>query len=356
MHMETSKNKIIERVPSLDGLRAFSVLLVIGGHFLYAHPELDKSSLLAIILEGSLGVRFFFVISGFLITTLLMRELDTYGSISLKNFYARRIIRLLPVYYLFIIFLFFMTIFTPMRLYDCNFLTAITFTKNYACRAWVDGHLWSLAVEQQFYLIWPPVFVLLGAKRVWIFAAFFILLAPISRAIEYKIGSRLYAWLPSNADVLMIGCLLAVYGGKYRQKLEKIFHWRPIATKILIVFLLYFPVYLSKNLLLGAFNVMFGPMIQGISAALLIVCLTYKRDGLLFTILNNRHVLYVGAISYSLYIWQMPFLARKNSYRNEEMWFLETPINLILILVLSVISFHFFEKPFMKLRHRLHFR
>jgi peptidoglycan/LPS O-acetylase OafA/YrhL len=257
-------------VPSLNGLRAVSVSLVIGSHLFYAHPELAQSTYLTLLFNGALGVRIFFVISGFLITMLLLREMDNYGFVSLSNFYVRRIIRLFPVQFIYILFLFFMTLVTPLRIDACRYVTAITFTKNYACGGWIDGHLWSLSVEEQFYLIWPIALISMRTKNAWVFAIFLIGFAPISRAIEYMLGSRLYAWLPSNADGLMIGCLLALYAQRHSGKLEKIAAWHPTTTRVMSVLLMYIPILLSSRKLFGVFTVTLGPTLQTACAAVLI--------------------------------------------------------------------------------------
>ena len=208
--------------------------------------------------------------------------MDRYGSVSLKHFYLRRALRLFPVQFSFILFLFFLTFVTPLKIDACRYITAITFIKNYACSGWVDGHLWSLSVEEQFYLIWPIALVSMRVENAWIFAVFLICLAPISRAVEYLLGSRVYAWLPSNADILMIGCLLALYAQRHRSELEKIAAWHPTAARILAALLMYVSVFLGSQHLLGKFTVMLGPTLQAIGAAVLIVSLVYNRNGIGF--------------------------------------------------------------------------
>jgi peptidoglycan/LPS O-acetylase OafA/YrhL len=182
----------------LDGLRAVSVVVVIGCHFAYAHAELDRGAVVGRIFDGDLGVRIFFVISGFLITTLMLQEKKRYGNVSLKNFYLRRMLRLFPVQYAFVAFLVAIALVMPVRASTCGIITAATFTRNYACFEWIDGHFWSLAVEEQFYLIWPIALVALRQRSLLLFAVVLILVAPLSRAVQYHLDIHPYGWLTSN--------------------------------------------------------------------------------------------------------------------------------------------------------------
>lgn len=132
-----------ERLPSLDGLRAVSIAMVIGAHAIGAFGLPGWLQPFAFIIDGDLGVRIFFCISGFLITHLLLHERKRTGSIDLKAFYVRRALRIIPVAYAFIAVLLILTALGQLHLPACNFVTALTFTKNYACAALPDGHLWS---------------------------------------------------------------------------------------------------------------------------------------------------------------------------------------------------------------------
>jgi peptidoglycan/LPS O-acetylase OafA/YrhL len=153
-----------KKLPSLDGWRAVSIALVLIAHSKYAagFPAMLGSALDGFnangIAPGSLGVRFFFVISGFLITWLLLQEQAKHGVISLKHFYLRRALRILPVYFLYLFVLGFLTHYSQPA---SDWLTNLTFTTNYFWPPEPTAHLWSLGVEEQFYLLWPGLLVLL---------------------------------------------------------------------------------------------------------------------------------------------------------------------------------------------------
>jgi peptidoglycan/LPS O-acetylase OafA/YrhL len=194
-------------IPSLDGLRGVAVTLVIIAHLGIidrAHAFLLKRGipLFPHIFEfdaGDLGVSVFFVISGYLITTLLLRQSEDSGSISLKNFYLRRLFRISPPYclYLLAILALWALHIVPMR--AGAFLSALTYTSNYypyssshpESYGWLVGHTWSLSLEEQFYLIWPACLQYLGKRKAALLGIGTLILAPALRMPPYMYSPRL---------------------------------------------------------------------------------------------------------------------------------------------------------------------
>ena len=138
-------------IPILDGLRAVSIAFVLFGHlaqtrnFLQINPNLTLAEF---------GVRVFFVISGYLITSILLAELSRKGSISLSRFYFRRTMRLFPAAYVFVGVMAILATYGIVHLERWDVAFALTYTTDFNnSRAWSVGHLWSLAVEEQFYLV-----------------------------------------------------------------------------------------------------------------------------------------------------------------------------------------------------------
>ncbi|MDO8941596.1 MAG: acyltransferase, partial [Desulfobacterales bacterium] len=171
-----------DHIPSLDGLRAISITLVLLGHLSGTQGFVRLN--LGVGDYAHLGVVVFFVISGFLITRLLLSEHAKRGSISLKLFYARRTLRLFPASYAFVgcVWLLWLAGIVPLQSRDL--WHAVTYTVNYAPDiAWSVGHLWSLSVEEQFYLLWPFAFVTMGPRRASWVAGGVILLGPVARVV-----------------------------------------------------------------------------------------------------------------------------------------------------------------------------
>jgi peptidoglycan/LPS O-acetylase OafA/YrhL len=143
------------RIPSLDGLRAISIGMVIFAHL--SGTRFFPSFVAGRRDLGNIGVRVFFVISGFLITTLLLQELAAKGRISLPLFYLRRSLRIFPCAYTYISIAALLTWAGFLRLRTTDLVHAATYTVNYeVVRPWHTIHLWSLSVEEQFYLRYAP--------------------------------------------------------------------------------------------------------------------------------------------------------------------------------------------------------
>lgn len=336
------------RIPSLDGIRAFSVLLVLVGHFAYSSGSPFRNNWLTDTYAHH-GVRIFFVISGFLITTLLVREREKTGRIDLKQFYLRRAYRILPVAYLYMIVvtLLYYGSFTAQEL-----TLSFTYLSSYALDLpWCLSHLWSLSVEEQFYLIWP-VAAALGAMLPRRFAWLAIVIAPIFRFVLHKEGMyRGTLWyFPSVADSLASGCLLAIYQPRL-QHFRSFFAWKGfpliwVATLSLPI-LAQFLIYSGRIVFLWPL-----PQILGHSA------ITLFNFGMMLCIqsavvappriLNATVPVWIGTLSYSLYIWQMPF-TNPNVYS----WATTFPANMVLAFLAAAISYYAVEKPFLRLReHR----
>jgi peptidoglycan/LPS O-acetylase OafA/YrhL len=203
-------------IPSLDGLRAISVLMVVA-----AHTNGSLSRLIPFIPSwlysfwGTLGVETFFVISGFLITHLLLQELHTTGTVSLKRFYFRRALRIFPPFYVYMAVALTLTLagFATGKL--SAFVVAGTYTWNYlGGGSHLLEHTWSLSLEEQFYLLWPAALVFFGARKSVKLAVWVVLLSPVSRMITYVLAptlrALLAAMLHTGLDSIMFGCLLAL--------------------------------------------------------------------------------------------------------------------------------------------------
>jgi peptidoglycan/LPS O-acetylase OafA/YrhL len=334
------------RMPSLDGLRAVSIALVLLGHL---HGTRGFPNLTIPIGDyAHLGVVVFFVISGFLITTLLMDEARAHGSISIKLFYARRSLRIFPVSYVYIFVMGMLVVWGAVRLKAADVICAATYTVNYLPgRSWNIGQLWSLSVEEQFYLLWPFTFAFMRpSKRIWAVGGV-LLFAVFARA-----GARIFIFgtpyydlemFPMVADSLAAGCLLAMLRTeleKQRWYLKLLRPWSSAAILALVLLLNRYAGYTVDAVL--------GTSLINIGLALLVHRCVYYADGSLGKILNWRALRFVGVLSYSLYVWQQPFLNR-----NSAAWTNVFPQNLLLAFATALTSYLLLERPMMALRSRL---
>ena len=341
-----NQNSNYERMHSLDGLRAASILLVVVGHI--GGTVNAPAWLTPLHNLGNFGVKIFFVISGFLITFLLLEETRRHGVISLSGFYLRRIYRIFPAYYFYIGCVVLASSLGFIDLLPGDVFHAVTYTMNYHHeRAWALNHTWSLAVEEQFYLLWPLALMALGVRRAIICAIIFVLVAPLVRAgMWYGMdadASAMTREFQAVGDALAAGCLLAVI----HHRGWSLPNWLRTAWFALVPLSLFMLPAVLYKLDSGLFYV-FGQSYVNIAAAVIVWRCISVDQGPVYHVLNYRPVIWLGTLSYSLYLWQEPFL---NSWSTA--WFASWPVNLVLAFVCAITTHYLIERPFLSLKERL---
>lgn len=321
------------RFHSLQGLRAVCITLVVMAHLSGTHNCFHS---LVVERYGNLGVRIFLVLSGFLITGQLVKERGTTGSISLKRFYARRAYRIFPAAYVFMI----VAIATHWRVLSFgNMATALTYSVNYYQHGHhVLGHLWSLGVEEQYYLVWPLCLLLFFRSRLRIVGAV-ILAGPPLRLLFWVLWGRagLEHPFPVFMDALAMGAAVAMLEPRlkrYRAVLASRWFLLVPASTFLLLLVQFWDSGVYQTIGLTGLHL-------GIALSLRHVM---ERR---YWLLNSLPVMWLGAISYSLYLWQQLFLDRSSSAP----WAM-FPLNLVFSLVLAAASYHLIEQPGLKLRER----
>ncbi|WP_421944652.1 acyltransferase family protein [Pedobacter sp.] len=344
----------VKYIPSLDGWRAVAILMVIFGHFMLT---LEKGSIIHTFLKlvaiGDIGVKIFFVLSGFLITTLLIKEKIKYDRINLKNFFIRRALRIIPVFYLYLIVVFLVNHFFRLNLVLSNFIVPLFYINNFnfLSRTWITGHSWSLAVEEQFYLIWP--FIFKHFKNSLLICLIIILIIPFFKIAEYansQIGNYILApfFIPSSS--IFSGALVSLlcFNPHISSKITiaKNFNFIAFILAIIVTYSIYF---FSVKGLYGKLLLPFGNILTDISICYMILFSVLRKNHFIFRILNSKTFLQIGIISYSLYIWQQLLIIPKGNYPVLEQY-LYFPINLLCVFVIGFLSYYFFEKPFLRLK------
>jgi peptidoglycan/LPS O-acetylase OafA/YrhL len=345
------------RLQSLDGWRAVSIILVVGSHlhFSKAFPAAyDRVE--SWFFDGNLGVRFFFVISGFLISYLLLQEHEQTRTVNLKNFYIRRALRILPVCYAFLLVVFLFQLFTSWKQPPAIWLANIFFLSDFIRGPQATGHLWSLAVEEQFYLIWPFLLIVAGCqnkKRLCLLLAIPLITAPICRWVtQAQVAPQAlqpffqFFSLFNYCDSLAIGCLAAVFFGQKKNIGEPWKFQRVVLAGALIVVPQIFYSLGTCPILLY----MLGPLCQAIGFALLLLQSIWAPSR--FKLLNGAVMIHLGVLSYSIYIWQQICWSREMTITSTRYWYLSLSISLVMIYLVSAASYYGLEKPLMGLRAR----
>ena len=284
----------VQRWPELDGLRGLAILLVVVAH----------ANLIAAAAGGMVGVTLFFVLSGFLITHLLIQERDGWGRIDLRAFYARRALRLLPALFVYLVgftliasvlglgFPVWETIWPP-ALYVANY------SQLFGMDLWAHRHTWSLAVEEHFYLIWPVLVGLGATKRPRLLGVAVGLLMLWRLVIGTIDPIWAYHATDTNAFALGIGCLVAVlYQRGRRLSLPS---WSAALGVSFLVLLSLVPYRSMDDLYrIGVWM----PILAALVSALLVWVSVDERR----SFLSAKSLRWFGGISYALYLWHAPVL------------------------------------------------
>jgi peptidoglycan/LPS O-acetylase OafA/YrhL len=321
------------RIHSLQGVRAICIAFVLLAH-VAGTRRFPSSSVLESY--GSPGVRIFLILSGYLITSQLVKKQENTGNISLKRFYARRAYRIFPTAYVFMAIAI-ATHWTALS--ATNILTALTYTLNYYPRGnHVLGRLWSLGVEEQFYLLWPLSLLLFFRNRLWIVIGA-IAAGPPLRILFWLLWRRagLEHPFPVFMDALAMGAAMSLLGPRLR-RFQAIFSSRGFIAVPCLTLLMPL-IQLWNNRLYESVGVSLFHL--GVAFSLLHVM---ERR---YSLLNSPLMVWVGAVSYSLYLWQQVFLNRWSTAP----W-TAFPLNLVLAFLLAAASYYMVEQPFLKLRGR----
>jgi peptidoglycan/LPS O-acetylase OafA/YrhL len=337
-------------ISGLDTLRALAVTLVLVDHYrvtdhlFRAHPEL-----------GWTGVMIFFVLSGFLITSILLKEHDKTGSISLRNFYRRRAFRIFPAFYCCWILATVVDL-AFHEFYWKGALTSFFYMMDYG-RAFHAGELayshmwisWSLAIEEKFYLLWPLLLiVLLKKKRSAMLRAMVLIILGLwtYRALLYLGAgvrwSYVYCAFEMRADALLVGCLLAILVADHSTRLVccRVLRWQwlSVLPPLLLAWMVLRP---SAN---RALFLLFWSLQPPIVAAMLLQTAYWGARSWSFC--RSRIVRVVALLSYSLYLY--------HPLGSKLVYLLHIPHNgrasAVLVPVLAIASYRFVERPFMRMR------
>lgn len=335
------------KIKGLDGLRAISVLFVIMSHAEAWQALGITSGAVRSALSAQTGVNIFFVLSGFLITYLLIKEKEATGKIDIISFIKRRALRIFPLYYLAIFFLMYMNYTGRANIPNCSFVYALTYTINFypkECAYSAMSHFWSLSVEEHFYLFWPIIFCL--GKRVAMLMAGAVAIACVI------IGTSLY---PDNQNYYMnrwtfpamlpilAGCILA-----FICTIPSIVAVAKDKTSssillVSIVFGVATPAFINSD------------VIWLFSVCMLVLYIFHNQESMLVKALEFKPLAVLGVISYRLYVWQGIFTGN-GPYRSGGTFPPPVDIGVWLTFIVAPLSYVFFEKPIMRLKNRYSWR
>ncbi len=331
------------RIPALDGLRAIAVFLVCLAHVEETKGFPRVPFLPTLSRFGGLGVDVFFVLSGFLITNLLYREREKFGRVSLQSFYLRRGFRIIPAYICFLLFVAALAVAGIATPNARDWVAAGTFTMNFIHRpAWELGHIWSLSIEEHFYLVWPLVFAALSRRAAVAVLVGVLIVGPLIRCavlIWWPMWSPMTdLWTFTRLDAIAAGCLLALLprspGG---------LRWINVAAKSWHLVVVVLIAGLAAGSASGKVSVAVTPTVTAIAIAILLWAAARRPPGWF----ENPVVVSIGAGSYSLYLWQQPFLNPHSDWSCAAF-----PQNLLFAGLIASLSYWLVERPMLRFKNR----
>ena len=360
---------------NLDGLRFLCFLSVFFFHSFYTDSsELKTSSVyhfvkVGIFGNGNIGVNFFFVLSGFLITFLLLEEKKLRGQIKLKNFWLRRILRIWPLFYSCVFFGF--VIFPKLKLllgqipnetatpfFYLTFLNNFDFLIKGIPDSSILGVLWSVAIEEQFYLVWPIIIFIFPIHKLWIPFSIIVLVNLIFRAYYDTFLIHEHHTISCIGDMTIgaIGAWLINISENFKKQIETLSKSKIAAIYFIFITLFFF----RQELLFSHYGIrIFERMIFALIILLIILEQTFSHNSF-FKMSNFKTISKLGGITYGLYCLHfvgilITISITKKLALNTHLWqvfLLDTSIALLLTIIISKISYTYFESPFLKLKDK----
>lgn len=348
----------LKYMPQLDALRALAVLAVMVHHFL----PVDRYIPTGYVTLGFLAVRLFFVLSGFLITGILLKYRSDDRGNALRRFYVRRVLRIFPIYYLTL----FIALALQVRPIQQGAFWHLTYLSNYVAPfhpEWMGpaSHFWTLAVEEQFYFVWPFILLFMPRKHLAKTIVGTIALAVLFRAfVLFVLSTSIEAagvFTFATLDSLGGGALLALfhYDERLRTRLPSLMKWFLIAGAGILTLTTLLYIY---NI---GFRILHSLLCLGISFLFVVLIEKTARGftGKAKTLLEAPAVLYIGKISYGLYVYHNFMLAIVLYYLLKRTAVPDYRLVAVLATVstfaAAIVSWHLIERPLAQLKNRFSF-
>jgi len=352
-------------IKGFDGMRGISILLVFITHLgLLKFIQIDNAVDIRLknLFSGTTGVNVFFTLSGFLITTILLKERQKKGNINFKLFYIKRFLRLLPTLILFLCALLLLMYFGYIVPNYKSIAYSFFYVSNYIPKAIYTSEIaatWSLSVEEQFYIIWPLTIYLFRKNRnllIFIFVViticlFFLLARRHSfflNLIDFmnygELSGKYYTvrWLIPAISTILMGCLVGIvsFNRGFMSKLKT----KPAVLLVIGIILMANFLFIPPSIFI------LGWFIQSIGTSILILYILLNQESKFVALMEYKPIASMGKISYGLYIYQGLFLG--TGPVKDGMVIQQYPLNILLTFLVAILSYVFIEKRFLLLKKK----
>ncbi|MBL1280569.1 MAG: acyltransferase [Fluviicola sp.] len=365
---------------NLDTIRFIAAMMVFIGHAMsssFRHLDIKDTVFekgLAVISNGGMGVSIFFVLSGFLITYLIISEIEVNGRLNIKSFYMRRFLRIWPLYYTVVIFSFLvypslkimLGINTPL---GSNFIYHLFFLSNFdviqiaqncnGLDAMSQNITWSVSVEEQFYLFWPLVF--LFPKKIWVFIFSSLAFLSITfRVLSVDIDYVNYFHTFSVLIDLVIGGFFAL-GVKRSMSFRTLFEKANTISHFILFSLAFCILYFGTSSLFKEYNASFSRVLSSLIFGLIITSQAFTKNKSILNLSNFKFGTKWGKLTYGIYllhpiaitIIDLSFRVIKIDYKTN--FYSEFGVSILMFLLtlfLSKISYNYLELRFLNLKSK----
>ena len=338
-------------IPGLDGIRAVSILLV-----MLSHSGLQN------IVPGVFGVTVFFFISGFLITTLLINEYRAEGTVGIGSFYLRRVLRLYPPLLVYLAAILVLLIVRGEDIHLLGLFGALFYFGNYLYALAPESlgpygaHLWSLAVEEHFYLLFPLTF-LFFFRRPAVLIALLLVLCVVALGIRFydvwhiSPPNETYVLVATEArfDSILFGCITALLVSQAYAKRIMTLLTHPAVVGMALVLIVFSLAYREP-----VFRQTWRFTIQGLALMSLVLAAIFTpRYAAMKRVLNTWLFRWIGALSYSLYLWHFTFFEWSKSLLKGVPPVAGYALGWVLSFVVALLVYRLIEQPIFRLRRKL---
>lgn len=336
---------------NLDGLRALAALAVMVAHFFDVERIPNSPLFVKLAQMGNSGVSLFFVLSGFVITRILLNTVKSEKYF--LNFYGRRTLRIFPLYYFSLLCYNYVPYLLGIKpLGDFNkqwyhYLYLQNFARTFGWNFDGPGHFWSLAVEEHFYLIWPTLVLIaytVNKNRLLLISFLIMIFSLALRFLMLKDGYEIDVFTFTRIDQLALGCILAII--EYKGILER------MNNKIFLLAIVLGIVFVGVSSTFGHFYInlfkhnAYGILYFGIIG----YCLTTDSSKFFNVFLTSAPMQYLGKISYGLYIWHILAMLLLEHYMKSINLTVDFSIMVVLTIILSTASYYVLELKFLTLK------
>ncbi|MCC6289119.1 MAG: acyltransferase [Chitinophagaceae bacterium] len=351
-------------IKDLDGLRAIAAFMVIFAHFFNSQNFHNYPLIYKIAGLGNSGVSLFFVLSGFVITRILLASLNS--KTYFKSFYTRRILRIFPLYYFALLCYYYLPYLAlnfnlhighqyPLGYTQVYFFTYLqNIATTFSWQSSGPSHFWSLAVEEHFYIIWPAIIYLFYKVSIHklIYVIYVIIALPvIIRGFMLYHNYNVEYFTLTRMDQLAMGSLLAIFEkeGKLHKRYQKFYYLAFLSGISLFVCCFFANDFFRDSFKHTAMGIIYF-------SAIALVIINSPGSNFFSRFLNFRIVQYLGTISYGIYVWHLLILTTITRYYRTQWFLLDLLLGILITIFIASLSYYLLEKPFLKLKRFFPYR